>query len=168
MRVMSTVMTWQTYCQGPAETEALGKALGRLLKTGDVVELTADLGGGKTTFIRGLAGGAGSQDVVSSPSFTLGNIYKTKKFDIHHYDFYRLSDPGVLANQLAESLSDPKTITVVEWGRVVDRVLPGERIVIELKPDLSDSEKRQIIFNYPDSKTSMLKQLQASRTGVKE
>lgn len=125
-----------------------------------VVELSSDLGGGKTTFVKGLARGAGSQDTVTSPTFTLNQIYQAKNgTKIAHHDFYRLSEPGIMADELAESLQDDKTITVIEWGGIVEDVLPTERITVEFKLVSSNSEKRQIVFNYPESMGKLIKQV---------
>src|SRR5438046_2901303 len=124
MPYMSTVMTWQTSSTGSADTERLGELLGKLISGGEVVELMSDLGGGKTTFIRGLVRGLGGQDMVASPTFTLNRIYKAGNLEIHHFDFYRLNEPGVVAAQLEESLQNPKVVTVVEWSKIVENVLP--------------------------------------------
>lgn len=142
-------MIWQTSSVSPAETEELGELLGQQLQGGELIELRSDLGGGKTTFIRGLARGAGSQANVLSPTFTLSRIYPGKKFDIHHFDFYRLNDPGILADQLAESLSDDKVVVVVEWADIVKGVLQAEHVSIELSPVASDPDERQITIGYP-------------------
>ena len=157
---MSTALIWQTTSIDSADTERLGQLLGQRLKGGEVLELRADLGGGKTTFVRGLASGLKSTAKVASPTFTLNRIYKAGDLSIHHYDFYRLQQPGVMADQLAESLGDPKTITVVEWGKVVENVLPAERIVVEFKPMASSVDQRQITINYPASATGVIERLE--------
>jgi tRNA threonylcarbamoyl adenosine modification protein YjeE len=115
-----------------AATEQLGEDIGRLLKGGEVIELRSDLGGGKTTFVRGLARGAGSTDHVASPTFTLSKVYKTPKFDIHHFDFYRLNEPGLMEHELHDLLGDPGIVTIIEWGGIVQHVLPERRLTIEI------------------------------------
>jgi tRNA threonylcarbamoyladenosine biosynthesis protein TsaE len=108
---MSTELIWQTTSTGSDDTLRLGEALGSRLKSPLVIELRSDLGGGKTTLTQGLAHGLGSKDVVSSPTFTLSKIYKCAGgVEIHHFDFYRLSEAGVLRDQLDESLKDEKAI----------------------------------------------------------
>ena len=119
------------------------------------------MGGGKTTFVRGLARGLDSKDVVSSPTFTLNKIYKTKDAEIHHYDLYRLAEPGIMSDELAESLQNPKVITVVEWSDIVQNVLPKERLTIEFKMVADDSDKRQVAIIYPESKTALVRKLEA-------
>ena len=130
---MSTGMTRQTVSTSSEATERLGERLGKALKGGEVIELISDLGGGKTTFVRGLARGAGSSDKAASPTFTIGKVYKTDRFEIHHFDFYRLHEAGIVADELAEVVGDPKTVAVVEWGDVVRHVLPQRRLTITIK-----------------------------------
>lgn len=116
------------------ETIALGAKIASHLKGGEVIELLSDLGGGKTTFVKGLAEGLGSKDPVASPSFTISYVYRcADDIELHHFDFYRLQDGGVVASELAENIHDPKVITVVEWGEVVHDVLPNERIKISIR-----------------------------------
>ncbi|MEO7364621.1 MAG: tRNA (adenosine(37)-N6)-threonylcarbamoyltransferase complex ATPase subunit type 1 TsaE [Candidatus Saccharimonadales bacterium] len=97
-----------------------------------MIELVSDLGGGKTTFTRGLASGIGSTDRVSSPSFTLMNQYRGDKLMIYHFDFYRLAEPGIMREELAEVLTDPSAVVVVEWANIVEDVLPVERVSISI------------------------------------
>jgi tRNA threonylcarbamoyladenosine biosynthesis protein TsaE len=104
-----------------------------VLRGGEVIELVSDLGGGKTTLVRGLARGAGSRDKVASPSFTINKIYKTDRLEIHHFDFYRLSEPGVVADELAEVVGSPNIVVVVEWADVARHVLPDRRLSIKIE-----------------------------------
>lgn len=125
-------MTWQTVSTSSEATERLGRQLGKALKGGEVIELVSDLGGGKTTFVRGLAQGASSEDKVASPTFTISKVYQTDKFEIHHFDFYRLHEAGIVADELAEVAGDPKVVVVVEWADVVQHVLPEKRLTITI------------------------------------
>jgi tRNA threonylcarbamoyladenosine biosynthesis protein TsaE len=167
MPYMSTAMIWQTSSTSSADTERLGELLGSQLKGAEAIELHSDLGGGKTTFVIGLARGAGSKDRVSSPTFTLSRIYQAKKFEIHHFDFYRLDDPGILRDQLAESLDNPKAVTVVEWADIVKDVLPEDRLSIEFKPVANSSEERQITISYPEAQTKLITQLKTDWAEVR-
>jgi tRNA threonylcarbamoyladenosine biosynthesis protein TsaE len=115
------------------QTEALGEALGKRLRGGEVIELVSDLGGGKTTLVRGLARGAGSQDHVASPTFTMSRRYDAGDLHIEHFDFYRLSEPGIMADELAEFIGEPDTIVIIEWSDIVQHVLPAERLTIQIK-----------------------------------
>lgn len=135
--------------------------LGSQLKGGEVIELRSDLGGGKTTFARGLAKGAGSQDRAASPTFTLSRIYKTPMFDIHHFDFYRLNDPGILADQLSEAMAD-NNVVLVEWADIVKNVLPEARISIEFQPTALSPDARQISISYPESSRPIIEYLESN------
>ena len=90
-----------------------------------VIELVGDVGTGKTTITKGIAKALGVTDTVTSPSFTISKRYQGADDKILvHYDFYRLDDPGILAEDLAENLQDSQTITVIEWGESVANLLP--------------------------------------------
>jgi tRNA threonylcarbamoyladenosine biosynthesis protein TsaE len=160
MPYMSTGMIWQTSSTGSGDTERLGELLGKRLKGGEVIELCSDLGGGKTTFVRGLVRGTGSRGHVASPTFTLNRVYQAKDLSIYHYDFYRLDDPGILAGQLAESIADGKAITIVEWADIVQDVLPAERIAIGFKPTAASPDERLITIRYPERFSGVIKELE--------
>jgi tRNA threonylcarbamoyladenosine biosynthesis protein TsaE len=127
--------------------EQYGERLGRRLKGGEVIELISDLGGGKTTLTRGIARGAGSSDVVGSPTFTISKVYKTPAFDIHHFDFYRLNEAGLMEHELADLLHDPKVVLIVEWGEVVQHVLPEQRITTHINK--TPDGAREFACQYP-------------------
>lgn len=125
------------------------EVLGSNLKGGEVIELISDVGGGKTTFVRGVAKGAGSNDHVSSPTYKLYNIYIAPKIQIHHFDFYRLSEAGLIAHELAELDDQPNVVTIVEWSDVVAHVLPKERAAIHIK--VAQNEARIFDINCPNN-----------------
>lgn len=108
----------------------------------------SDLGGGKTTFVRGLAKGIGSVDKVASPSFTIKREYYTEDLAIHHFDFHRLHEPGEILHDLAEVINEPSNIVVVEWADKVQGVLPAKRITVTIKP--TGETTRQYSFKYPN------------------
>ena len=108
-----------------------------------VLELIGDVGAGKTTFVRGLARGIGVKEAVTSPSFTISKVYQGQNATLVHYDFYRLTDPGIMEEDLAESINDPQAITIVEWGESIQNVLPQDRKIIEIK--YIDENTRELI-----------------------
>lgn len=113
------------------ETRALGERIGRLLRGGEVIELVGDVGAGKTTFVKGLALGLGVDEDVQSPSFTISRVYDARDtLQLAHYDFYRLNDAGIMADELTETTQDPETVTVIEWADIVEGVLPARRLRI--------------------------------------
>lgn len=114
------------------EMQTLASGLGELLNGGEVVELIGDVGAGKTTFTKGLALGLGVADEVQSPSFTISRVYKARDgLELRHFDMYRLSDPGIIRYDIAESVNDKSVVTVLEWGSTVKDVLPKSRIIIK-------------------------------------
>lgn len=119
------------------------------MRGGEVIELVSDLGGGKTTFVRGLARGFGSKDKTASPSFTISKVYKAGKKQLHHFDFYRLSEAGIAADELQELLDDPNVVVVIEWANIVRGVLPVKRLTVTFKT--TGVSSRQITFNSPIS-----------------
>ena len=111
-----------------------GKDFAKNLKFPAVIELVGDVGVGKTTFTRGLAEGFGVKSQITSPSFTISKSYalpNNKK--LIHYDFYRLTDPGLMSEELNESINDQDAITVIEWGESVAGILPEDRIIVKIK-----------------------------------
>ena len=78
--------------------------------------------------------GLGYSGEVTSPTFTLSQIYKVDSgLEVHHYDLYRLSRSGVVGEELEEDLADPRIITVVEWAGIVDDELPQDRLRVMLE-----------------------------------
>ena len=144
---MSTATTLQIDSTSSEQTEQLAEKLGAKLHGGEVIELVSDLGGGKTTFTRGLVRGTGSTDQVASPTFMLSREYAAPEFTIAHFDFYRLGEAGIVADELAEGIGDPKYVSVVEWGEIVHDVLPENRLTIHIAQTGEDT--RQLLFEYP-------------------
>ncbi len=142
---MSTVMTWQTKSISSDATEQLAEKLGKRLRGGEVIVLASDLGGGKTTFVKGLARGFGSQDTVASPSFTISREYESGDKIMHHFDFYRLHEPGILAHELKDMFADD-AVVVIEWADIVKEVLPEGKLTVQIRAT-GDTE-RLLTFEY--------------------
>ena len=119
-----------------------GKSFGENLRAPIVIELVGDVGAGKTTFVRGLAEGLGVKESVTSPSFTISKSYAFPGGTLVHYDFYRLPDPGLMSEDLAESIADPTAIVIVEWADSVENLLPANRTRIEI--NYTDDGSREI------------------------
>lgn len=113
--------------------QQFGELLGRALKGGEIIELVGDVGAGKTTFVRGVARGMEIEEAVQSPSFTISHVYEAPdKRRLVHYDFYRLSEPGIMKEELAETVGSEKTAVVIEWADSVLEVLPKDRLTISI------------------------------------
>lgn len=96
------------------ETEAAGEEFGQRMRKGDLLLLRGELGAGKTTFVRGLARGCGSGELVASPTFQLVRIYQGR-VQLAHVDLYRLESAGEVRDLGLEELLDEGAV-VVEWG----------------------------------------------------
>lgn len=108
----------------------LGELIGRELRPGDLVLLYGELGAGKTTFVRGMARGAGYRGRVSSPTFALAHVYRGNPLTLHHLDLYRLKDGDTAELGLDELLNDPRGAVVVEWPQAAR--WPRKRIEVRL------------------------------------
>jgi tRNA threonylcarbamoyladenosine biosynthesis protein TsaE len=96
----------------------------------------------------------GSSDQVTSPTFTISNQYQAGDLTLHHFDFYRLGEAGIMSEELAEILVDPQAVTVIEWAGLVEGQLPDTRLVIKIK--VLDEDSRQFAFNAPSDLAYLL------------
>lgn len=127
------------------ETKKVANVFAKLLSGGEIILLNGDLGAGKTTFTKFVLETLGVKDDVTSPTFTIMHEYKTKKFNIYHFDMYRLSS-GAEACEFGmdEYLysGDKHNIVFVEWAENIKDILNGKFIKINIK--LLDDNKREI------------------------
>jgi tRNA threonylcarbamoyladenosine biosynthesis protein TsaE len=113
------------------DTRSIGEAIAPLLSAGDAIALTGELGAGKTTFAQGVARGLDFPGHVVSPTFTLVREYRSGRLPIVHADVYRLERvQDVLDLELDDEAEGG--VLLVEWGDVVEALLPGGHLVIEL------------------------------------
>ena len=116
----------------PAETEKVGTALGKILKPGTVIAYRGDLGAGKTAFTRGLARGLGSEEMVTSPTYTIVNEYLGGRLPLFHFDMYRLASSDDLWDIGWEDYLDRNGVCAVEWSEnVADAMEDPISITIE-------------------------------------
>ena len=124
-----------------AQTIQFGERLGKLLKKGDVIALSGELGSGKTYFTKGIAKGLGiPPDSVTSPSFTLVNEYEGR-YRLFHIDAYRLEKEDFFSAGLDEYLYKDG-ITVMEWADRWPEILPKDTIWVRF--EILDENKRKI------------------------
>ena len=139
--------------------KAWASAIGSKLRGGEFIDLIGDIGAGKTTFTKGLATGLGITDTVQSPTFTISRIYDGRDgLRLAHYDFYRLADSGIMADELSETLGDEKTITVIEWGDVVSDVRPADHLRIVITSP-SETARHVELSAHGERSKSLLEQL---------
>lgn len=112
-------MSSESICKTPDETFALGETIGRELLGGEVILLFGGLGAGKTLLTKGILSALGFDvDEVTSPSFTLVNLYRAQRFDVYHIDLWRLDgmSDAALAVGLDEIVDNEKALTIIEWA----------------------------------------------------
>ena len=127
------------------EMTNFGMKLGSFLVGGEVIELIGDVGAGKTTLTKGIANGLDVTENVQSPSFTISQVYEARdNLTLSHYDFYRLSDAGIMSEDLGEKIGQSDNVTVIEWATIVSGILPKDRITISIRP-LSDTSRELTI-----------------------
>lgn len=114
------------------ETYALAKRIADTLQGGEVILLNGDLGAGKTTFTKGLAKALGIEDEVTSPTFTILNVYEDGRLKLNHLDMYRVDSADELAELGIEDCFDDESVTVIEWNKF--ERFDGEVIEINITP----------------------------------
>ncbi len=124
----------------PAETRALGEMLARKLRPGDVLLFWGDLGAGKSEMTRGIARGLGVTETVTSPSFTIMNVYESGRVPLYHFDWYRLQSAEELWEMGMEEYLGGDGVAVVEWPSQCPEAMPETRLDITIKP-LTDTER---------------------------
>ena len=126
-------MGQNTYFSASTEqTRGLGRLLGGLLREGDVLVLTGDLGAGKTQLTKGIAEGMGATDDVTSPTFTIQMIHEGSELPLYHFDLYRLSDPDELGDAGLYDALGGDGPCVIEWGEQFVDELGDERLDVFL------------------------------------
>lgn len=139
MAVMTEVASEQ-------EMREFGERLGALFSGGELIELVGDVGAGKTTLVRGIAQGMRIDETVQSPSFTINRVYDApEERRLVHYDFYRLSEPGIMQDELRETMSDPKSVVVIEWADSVEEFLPADRLTITIRSTSESSRQLEMV-----------------------
>ena len=119
-------------CKNENETKMFAKNLASILKKGDVIVLSGELGDGKTKFVEGILEKFNLEDEISSPTFTIVNEYKNSEISIYHFDLYRLSDIYEFENIGGEEYFD-KGICIFEWGELIEDILPNDYIKIKFE-----------------------------------
>lgn len=121
-------------------TTAIGYALGKLLKSGDIVCLTGDLGTGKTHITKGIAKGLDINEHITSPTFTIVNEYDSGRLKLFHFDVYRVSDPDEIYAIGFDDYIFSDGVSIIEWANYIEDILPKDFIHILIEKDLDKGE----------------------------
>jgi tRNA threonylcarbamoyladenosine biosynthesis protein TsaE len=145
------------------ETLELARAVGELLRPGDVVSLVGELGAGKTVFARGVARALGVTELVVSPTFTIVREYEGR-VPLVHVDVYRIDAVQELHDLGFEEVVRDDAVTIVEWGDMIDGLLPGDRLDVRLTPGAADDERIVEIEGHGRSWSARAAELAVGRT----
>ncbi len=126
-----------TETRSPEETYELGRKIGLQARPGQVYTLTGDLGVGKTVFTRGVAAGLGITEPVSSPTFTIVQVYEEGRLPFYHFDVYRIGDIEEMEEIGYDDYFFGKGICLIEWAELIEEILPDDRISITIEKDLA-------------------------------
>ena len=118
------------------ETFELGKKLGTEAKPGQIYALLGDLGVGKTILTKGFAEGLGITEPVSSPTFTIVQVYEEGRMPFYHFDVYRIGDIEEMDEIGYEDCFFGEGVCLVEWANLIEKIMPEETIWITIEKDL--------------------------------
>lgn len=144
--------------KGLKETEEFGEKLGSILKPGDIISLTGDLGAGKTTLTKSIGKGLGVEDYITSPTFTLINEYNGR-LNLYHFDVYRLEGPIDLYDLGFEEYIYSNGVSIIEWGDKIEEALPKERINIRIEKGTELDERIIYIYGEGERFKQLIKEL---------
>ena len=125
-----------TETRSPEETYELGRKIGLQARTGQVYTLTGDLGVGKTVFTQGVAAGLGITEPVSSPTFTIVQVYEEGRLPFYHFDVYRIGDIEEMEEIGYDDYFFGQGICLIEWADLIEEILPENLIKIRIEKDL--------------------------------
>lgn len=135
----------ETFCA--QETFAFGKKIGENARPGEVYTLIGDLGVGKTVFTQGVAAGLGIEEPVSSPTFTILQIYEEGRMPFYHFDVYRIGDVEEMEEIGYEDCFYGEGICLIEWANLIEEILPPVYKQITIEKDLEKGfDYRRIIM----------------------
>lgn len=149
--------------QSPAQTRALGRRLSESLLPGDVVLLYGDLGAGKSELTRGIAEGLGITSTVTSPSFTILNVYDEGRIPLYHFDWYRLNGADELYEMGMDEYLGGDGVAVVEWPTQCPEAIPETHLAVRLTP-VGESEREITLTPMGNFRTICLSSEKGSKT----
>lgn len=122
--------------QKAMDTFSFGKELGKKAKAGEIYCLLGELGVGKTVFTQGFAAGLGIIEPISSPTFTIVQIYEEGRLPFYHFDVYRIGNIEEMDEIGYEDYFLGQGVCLIEWGNLIEEILPKKHTVIHIEKDL--------------------------------
>ena len=120
------------------ETFLLGEKIGKEARAGQVYTLIGDLGVGKTVFTQGMAKGLGIKEPVSSPTFTIVQVYEEGRLPFYHFDVYRIGDVEEMDEIGFDDYIYGDGVSLIEWANLIEEILPEKRTEIIIEKDLKN------------------------------
>lgn len=120
----------------PEDTFAIGEKIGSSASPGKICTLTGDLGVGKTVLTQGIAKGLGIEEPVSSPTFTIVQVYESGRLPLYHLDVYRIGDISEMEEISYEDYFYGDGLCIIEWADLIGELLPEEHTEITIEKDL--------------------------------
>lgn len=127
-------MVMETY--SPRETFAIGEQIGREAKPGEIYTLNGDLGVGKTVFTQGVAAGLGIREPVSSPTFTIVQVYEEGRIPFYHFDVYRIGDVEEMEEIGYQDYFYGEGLCIIEWAQIIEEIIPENARHITIEKNL--------------------------------
>ena len=127
-------MDFEFHTSTSEETIELGKTIGSLLKSGDILAMTGTLAAGKTTITKGIAQSLGISDNITSPTFCLISEYDGTKMPLYHMDVYRLEGAEDFVNLGVDEMLYGNGVCIIEWSEKVQSELPKKTISMKITP----------------------------------
>lgn len=146
MNQNQALKTRKFLCKTPQDTFDLGEKIGKLLTGGEMILLQGGLGAGKTLLTKGILSGLDFDvDEVTSPSFTLVNLYRTERFDVFHIDLWRIDEKSDAAKEvgLDEIIEDEKAVVIIEWSEKLQN-FSSSREILQITIEGDGDEARKI------------------------
>lgn len=120
----------------PEETFLLGQKLGEQARPGEVYTLVGDLGVGKTVLTQGIARGLSIEEPISSPTFTIVQVYEEGRMPFYHFDVYRIGGIEEMDEIGYEDYFYGQGLTMIEWANLIEEILPEHYLEIRIEKDL--------------------------------
>lgn len=129
----------------PEETYEFARSLAENAHAGETYALTGDLGAGKTVFAKGFAAGLGISEMVTSPTFTIMQIYGNGRLPLYHFDVYRIDDPDEMYAVGFDDYVGGDGVALIEWADRIRELLPEDTVRIRIRKCPKKGENARII-----------------------
>lgn len=129
------------------ETFELGVSIGKQAKPGQIYTLIGDLGVGKTVFTQGLAKGLEITEPISSPTFTIVQVYEEGRLPFYHFDVYRIGDIEEMEEIGYEDYFYGQGVCLIEWANLIEELIPADAVPVRIEKDLEQGfDYRRIVI----------------------